>query len=93
MHNANQPPRREPPLGQALVPVALLIGLLGSSVYLFGDGVVVWSKPDCAHPLHRRRERDRARQRTPVEGPRGGNQPRDFRVDGRDPSSYWLSGR
>ena len=38
MHNANQPPRREPPLGQALVPVALLIGLLGSSVYLFGDG-------------------------------------------------------
>ena len=29
--------RREPTLGQALTPVALLIGLLASSVYLFGD--------------------------------------------------------
>ena len=29
--------KREPTLGQALTPVALLIGLLASSVYLFGD--------------------------------------------------------
>ena len=30
--------KNEPTLGQALTPVALLIGLLASSVYLFGDG-------------------------------------------------------
>ena len=30
--------RREPTLGQALIPVVVLIGLLASSVYLFGDG-------------------------------------------------------
>ena len=29
---------REASLGQALAPVLLLIGLLGTSVYLFGDG-------------------------------------------------------
>ena len=29
--------RVEPPLGQALVPVVLLIALLGAAVYLFGD--------------------------------------------------------
>ena len=30
--------KREPGLGQALLPVLVLIGLLASSVYLFGDG-------------------------------------------------------
>ena len=30
-------PTREPTLAQALVPIAVLIGLLASSVYLFGD--------------------------------------------------------
>lgn len=30
--------KNEPTLGQALTPVALLIGLLAASVYLFGDG-------------------------------------------------------
>ena len=29
---------QEPSLGQALLPVLTLIGLLASSVYLFGDG-------------------------------------------------------
>jgi Na+:H+ antiporter, NhaC family len=31
-------PKREPTIGQALLPVAVLIFLLASSVYLFGDG-------------------------------------------------------
>lgn len=30
--------KREPSIGQALLPVLVLIGLLASSVYLFGDG-------------------------------------------------------
>ncbi len=30
--------RREPTLGQALIPLFVLIGLLAASVYLFGDG-------------------------------------------------------
>ena len=29
--------KKEPTLGQALIPVALLVVLLASSVYLFGD--------------------------------------------------------
>lgn len=29
---------RTPTLGQALVPIALLVALLAGSVYLFGDG-------------------------------------------------------
>ena len=37
MNNDASQVRREPTLGQALTPVALLIALLASSVYLFGD--------------------------------------------------------
>ena len=37
MSNEANQVRHEPTLGQALTPVALLIGLLASSVYLFGD--------------------------------------------------------
>ena len=37
MPDTVSPPRPEASLGQALVPVVLLIGLLGASVYLFGD--------------------------------------------------------
>ncbi len=35
---SNDTPKREPTLGQALLPVLVLIGLLASSVVLFGDG-------------------------------------------------------
>jgi NhaC family Na+:H+ antiporter len=34
----NSSPKREPGLAQALLPVLVLIGLLASSVYLYGDG-------------------------------------------------------
>ncbi len=34
----NSSPKREPGLAQALLPVVVLIGLLASSVYLYGDG-------------------------------------------------------
>ena len=37
MDDVDSSPRRAPTLSQALVPIGLLIGLLGSSVYLFGD--------------------------------------------------------
>ena len=37
MAEAESGTRVEPPLGQALVPVVLLIALLGAAVYLFGD--------------------------------------------------------
>ena len=37
MSNDTDQIKNEPTLGQALTPVALLVGLLASSVYLFGD--------------------------------------------------------
>jgi len=37
MAEVDSPPHRAPTLGQALVPIGLLVGLLGSSVYIFGD--------------------------------------------------------
>ena len=37
MAEAESGTRVEPPLGQALVPVVLLVALLGAAVYLFGD--------------------------------------------------------
>ena len=37
MAEVDSPPHRAPTLGQALVPIGLLVGLLASSVYIFGD--------------------------------------------------------
>ena len=43
--------KKKPTLGQSLIPVLVMVGLLASSVIFYAGQFVVWPQPDRADPL------------------------------------------